>query len=231
MLDLEAWRHPGQISIPDDELGFVLIPPEVESAAVFELCCRVNAYQQAQLGNENIIQTALMLTMGGMAPGVLAYDHLVKGRGNLPRIDFGTLGVSFYRDLGVRLAEPIVNMPVSIDIGGKSVLAIDDLGDSGGTLRFVCDYLYEKGANQVLTLVLYMKPEAQQTCPVDFYFGEVAQNTWIITARERVEVLVQRVPVWKARGASEEECRRRLLDLIGYPVYLVDHYLPRVYSR
>jgi hypothetical protein len=76
-----------------------------------------------------------------------------------------------------------------------------------------------------------MKPLAQQTCAADFWFGETPQDTWIITPRERVETMVKRVPVWKERGVSEAECRRRLVELIGYPETLVDYYLPQTYLR
>ena len=40
---------------------------------------------------------------------------------------------------------------------------------------------------------------------------------------------MKRVPVWKERGASLEECHRRLVDLIGYRKPEVDYYLQRAY--
>jgi hypothetical protein len=76
-----------------------------------------------------------------------------------------------------------------------------------------------------------MKPAAMKTCGADFWFGETPQDTWIITPRERVETMVKRVPVWKERGASQQECYRRLVELIGFPVPLVDYYLPRSYEK
>jgi hypothetical protein len=82
----------------------------------------------------------------------------------------------------------------------------------------------------VLTLELYTKPAARALCPPTFWFGETPQDTWIITPRERVETLMKRAPVWKERGASIQECRRRLVDLIGYPAALVDYYLPKAYN-
>ncbi len=231
MLDLDAWREPVPVAVPDDELKFVLIPPEVESAAILQLCREINSYQR-QSDPDSVIESALMVTMGGLGPGVLIYDHLVKGcPPGLPAIEFGTLGVSFYRELGERFEQPRVTMPVSIEVADKTVLVIDDLGDTGGTLKYVDEYLQGLGARRVLNMVVYIKPEAKRLCSVDFHFGEVAQETWIITPREQVETLVQRVPTWRQRGASETECRRRLVELIGYPGYLVDHYLPWVYQQ
>ena len=45
-----------------------------------------------------------------------------------------------------------------------------------------------------------------------------------------METLSKRVPVWRERGASEAECRRRLVDLIGYPPAIVDYYLPKAWA-
>ena len=108
------------------------------------------------------------------------------------------------------------------------MLVIDDLGDKGGTLKFLTQYIADEGAAQVLTLAVYMKPEAMRVCPADFSFGVVDQDTWIITPRETVETMVKRVPVWLERGADMAECRRRLVEIIGYPVSLADYYLPGI---
>ena len=75
-----------------------------------------------------------------------------------------------------------------------------------------------------------MKPKALELTGADFYFGEAPQDTWIITPRERVETLMKRVPVWKERGASIAECRRRFIDLIGYTEREVDYYLEQAYN-
>ena len=48
-MDLDAWREPLPTIIPDDELKFVLIPPEIESAAILQLCLELNKYQYVYL--------------------------------------------------------------------------------------------------------------------------------------------------------------------------------------
>ncbi len=230
-LDMEFWKKPTGVSIPDDELKFLLIPDEVETMAIFELSQQVHHYQRQQVVAGHPITKALSVTMGGMLPGVLMYDHLVEGRHpGVPKIEFGTIGVSLYKGPGVRYDNPKVQHGISIPVSGEVVLIIDDLGDHGGTLQFLTRYIIDSGARKVLSLVLYMKPAAMETCGADFWFGETPQDTWIITPRERVETMVKRVPVWKERGASEQECDRRLVELIGFPRPLVDYYLPRSYE-
>lgn len=226
-IDLDFWRNPRGVAVPDDELSFLLVPDAVESLAIAELASQVHAYQSAP-GSGGPITTALMATMGGMLPGILLYDHLVHGRSqDAPRIVFGTVGVSLYKGPDERHDAPQVHQEPTVEVKGETVLLIDDLGDRGNTLAFLQQELRALGAEQVLSLVVYMKPAAQARCPVEFHFGEVAQDCWIITPRELVETMVKRVPVWRERGASDAECRRRLVELIGYPAALVDHYLGR----
>lgn len=230
-IDLSFWQKPTGVSIPDDELSFLLVPDAVEALAVGEVAQQVHQFQGANGSEGDPITHALMATMGGMLPGILFYDHLAQGNpaGTEP-MAFGTIGVALYKGPNERFDAPEVKQEISLDIQGGNVLVIDDLGDRGGTLKFLSQYIAEQGARRVMTLALYMKPKAIEVCPADFSFGEVEQDTWIITPRERVETLVKRVPVWKERGASEAECRRRLCELIGYPEAVVDQYLPQVYA-
>jgi hypoxanthine phosphoribosyltransferase len=231
-IDMDFWRKPEGVVIPDDELSFLLIPDEVEAIATFELSQQVHRYQNENLQAGHTITKALIVTMGGMLPGVLLYDHLVDGREvGVPKIEFGTIGVSLYKGPGVRYENPLVQHGISIPISGETVLIIDDLGDCGGTMQFLTGYIADSGAEKVLNLAMYMKPVAMETCAADFWFGETPQDTWIITPRERVETMVKRVPMWKERGASQPECYRRLVEVIGYPTDLCDYYLPQIYSR
>ena len=230
-VDLDYWRRPQGVEIPDDELRFLLVPDFVESAACLELARQVHGYQQSLLGRQDKITSALMVAMGGLLPGVLLHDHLTGGC-FLPaaKIQFGTVVVSAYMEPGKRHGQPRIQDEISIPVQGKTVLIIDDLGDSGDTMQFLASHVLKKGASKVMVLALYMKPEAMSKYTADFCFGELSQETWLITPRERVETLIKRVPVWKQRGATEQECRRRLCDLIGYSVSEVDYYLPIAYS-
>ncbi len=231
-VDLDFWRKPEGVDIPDDNLRFLLIPDAIEAAAMFELARQVHEYQRSHADGPDQITSALMVTMGGLLPSVLLFDHLVEGRyAKVPKIEFGTIGVSLYKGPGERYDNPLVQHGISIPVSGRTVLIIDDLADYGGTMNFLKKYISESGARKVLTLAMYIKPAAQKISTIDFCFGETPQDTWIITPRERVETLVKRVPVWKLRGASKQECRRRLINLIGYPSEIVDYYLPLVYKN
>lgn len=228
-IDLQFWQAPTGVAVPDDELTFLLVPDAVEALAIFELSQQVHRYQQDH--PDNPITSALMATMGGMLPGILLYDHLIHGRpAETPRIEVGTIGVSLYKGPNERYDSPLVQQEISIPVADETVLVIDDLGDRGGTLKFLSEYIVGQGAQQVMTLAVYMKPMAIAACPADFFFGEVHQDTWIITPRELVETMSKRVPVWQERGADQQECQRRLVEIIGYPRQIVDYYLPGLFS-
>ena len=231
-IDFAYWQNPVGVKIPDDELSFLLVPDSVEAAACFELARQVHGYQDRMRGKQGEITATLMVTMGGLLPGILLYDHLTGGRRKgTSKIQFGTIGVSGYKGPGERYGPPRVQDKISIPVSGHTVLIIDDLGDSGDTLQFLSEYVLDCGARKALILALYLKPRAMQVCAADFFFGEIPQDTWIITPRERIETLMKRVPVWKQRGATEQECRRRLCDLIGYSESEVNYYLPIAYAQ
>ncbi|MCY3803119.1 MAG: phosphoribosyltransferase family protein [Gammaproteobacteria bacterium] len=230
-MNIDRWRNPEGVSVPGDELRFLLVPDRVEAAICFYLAQKVHVYQDQMRGKPGEISVAMMITQGGLLPGILLYDHVVEGRPQgTPKIRFGTLGISGYQGPGERSAEMQVQQGISVPVRDRTVLIIDDLGDSGSTMKLASDHVMANGASSVLTLVPYMKPEAVQHFSADFSFGEVPQDTWIITPRERIETLMKRVPVWKQRGASEQECRRRLCDLIGYSTAEVNYYLPVAYD-
>ena len=113
-IDLEFWKKPEGVAVPDDELSFLLVPDAVEAMVLFELAKKVHEYQLAHNNEPGAITRALMATMGGMLPGILLYDHLVQGRrANTPLIDFGTVGVALYKGPNERFDEPLVKQDVS----------------------------------------------------------------------------------------------------------------------
>jgi hypoxanthine phosphoribosyltransferase len=103
----------------------------------------MNDYEE-QLQKTEQITSALMVTMGGLLPSVLLFDHLVEGRyANVPKIEFGTIGVSLYKGPGERYDNPLVQHGISIPVSGRTVLIIDDLADYGGTMNFLKKYVFE----------------------------------------------------------------------------------------
>jgi len=93
----------------------------------------------------------LAIARGGLLfAGSLAYALGVKA--------CDALNVEFYTGVGQTLDEPIVLPPlIDIEAARGRVLLVDDVADSGKTLRLAVDLVADLGA-EVRSAVLYTKP-------------------------------------------------------------------------
>jgi hypoxanthine-guanine phosphoribosyltransferase len=231
-IDPIFWENPYGVDVAHDNLKFLFIPDHVSAFIAAKVAHKVYRYQIDNIRTKAQITHAVMITMGGLLPGVMLYDHLAWTLNkNIPPIEFGTLGVKYYAGPGQPLDKPRIVLPVSIDVKDRVVGVIEDLVDLGGTARFVAQYLVEeRQAAKVVLVAPYLKStNVIEEMHVIFY-GHVPKDTWIITPRERVETLIKRVPFWRDNGATLEECENNL-HMIGYPDYLLETYLRATYER
>ncbi|MCY4024301.1 MAG: hypothetical protein OXF32_12735 [Anaerolineaceae bacterium] len=228
--DLKYWRNPTGVAVDFDTLRFLYVPDHVESRMVADLALQVFAWQKKHRGSEDQITRAVMVTMGGMLPGVLLHDHLAwHADPDIPAVEFGTLGVKYYAGPGVPLERPIIVQNMTINVRNHVVGVVEDLVDLGGTARFVADYLAIHGARASVLIAPWLKNrEVLNTMPV-INFGFVPADTWIIMPRERVETLIKRVPHWRGGGGDLAACAANLRS-IGYPDYLIEQYLPAAFE-
>ncbi len=228
----DFWKNPYGVEVDHDPLKFLFIPDHVSAYITSRLAHRVYRYQIDNIRTKQQITHAIMITMGGLLPGVLLHDHLAWTLNkNIPPIEFGTLGVKYYAGPGQPLDQPRIIHPVSIDVEDRVVGVVEDLVDLGGTARYVAQYLMdERKAKKVVLIAPYLKSTNVMDEMEVIFYGHVPKDTWIITPRERVETLIKRVPFWRDSGATLEECESNLRK-IGYPEYLLDTYLRATYER
>jgi len=231
-IDPDFWKNPNGVEVSHDTLKFLFVPDHVSSYIVSRLAHEVYRYQIDNIRIKEQITHAIMITMGGLLPGVLLHDHLAWTLNkNIPPIEFGTLGVKYYAGPGQPLDEPRIVHAVSIDVEDKVVGVVEDLVDLGGTARFVAQYLtQERKARKIILIAPYLKSTNVTQEMEVIFFGHVPKDTWIITPRERVETLVKRVPYWRDHGATLDDCAENL-RVIGYPDYLTSTYLRATYER
>jgi len=231
-IDAEFWKQPTGIEVECDLLKFLYVPDHVMTFITAQMARMVYRYQVDNIATRQQITHAVMITMGGMLPGVLLHDHLAWTLNkNIPPIAFGTLGVKFYAGPGQPLDAPQILHPLSIDVAGQVVGVIEDLVDLGGTARFVAQHLRdERAARKIILIAPYLKSRILVEEMDVISYGMVPKDTWIIMPREKVETLIKRVPFWRNAGASLSTCEENLLR-IGYPHYLVDIYLRATYER
>lgn len=85
-------------------------------------------------------------------------------------------------------------MPPKEMVKHKDVLVIEEVCDTGQTLKFLTDWLREAGAGTVRTGVLHYKPSKSETGFVpDWYVGQT--DKWIVYPWEGYEALGRNSPV------------------------------------
>ena len=90
--------------------------------------------------------------------------------------NIATLNVEFYTGIDERRELPIVLPPILnlVDLENTNVLVVDDVADTGETLKMVIDLL-SPSVNEVRSLVLYEKPRSE----VRPYYSWRKTDLWI----------------------------------------------------
>lgn len=114
------------------------------------------------------------LARGGLIPlGFLAGDRMLNNR------NVRIMNVQSYNDNGQQ-SDIHLSFPIHLEEFAQynSILVMDDLADSGGTLNFVLNLLKDCCSNiQIKTAVLFYK---QRSTFKPDYFAEEATNEWIV---------------------------------------------------
>ena len=108
---------------------------------------------------------------GGYVPARVVCDYLLHEM--LTSIKIEHWGVA-----GAEKPETIIRFPLAIDVTGARLLVVDDVTDTGDTLREAVSYLRECGAAEVRTAVLQHK-DTSGLMP-DYYAERVIEWRWII---------------------------------------------------
>ncbi|WP_029149576.1 phosphoribosyltransferase [Microbacterium indicum] len=97
-------------------------------------------------------EVVVAIARGGLLPaGAIAYGLGAK--------NCGAINMEFYTGIGTVLDAPEV-LPPELDMNyldGRRVLLVDDVADSGRTLKMAVELLREKGAD-VRSVTIYTKP-------------------------------------------------------------------------
>lgn len=99
----------------------------------------------------------IAISKGGLIPGRLLYDVLQS------KAKFAVISIKFYEDVERTLPYPILEAPIAVDIVNKNVFVVDDVADSGRSLRLALHTLKEMGAREISSAVLFLKPTSVVT--------------------------------------------------------------------
>src|SRR6059036_145112 len=93
------------------------------------------------------------VSRGGWPPARIMSDLLENS-------NIANMKVEFYKDIGVRSKRPRITQPVTSDVQNKKVLVVDDVADSGQSLRAVRNHLRRKRTEEIRVCTIYYKPHS-----------------------------------------------------------------------
>jgi uncharacterized protein len=128
--------------------------------------------------------TIVGIAKGGIIPARILTDLLEN-----PELSY--IQLEFYTDINQTLQEPALKQTLTVQVTGKKVLIVDDIADSGKSLKLAKTYLKQQGALEIKTAVLYKKPQSITTPD----FCEKSTNNWIVfpwETKETIRKIIQR---------------------------------------
>ena len=109
------------------------------------------------------------IARGGVVPARILSDLL-----ETPSLS--CIQIEFYTNINQTLQEPILKQTLTTNVTGKKILLIDDISDTGKSLKLAKTHLQHQGAIEIKTATLYEKPQSITT--PDFY--EKQTTNWVV---------------------------------------------------
>lgn len=140
------------------------------------------------------------VSRGGWPPARILSDLLENP-------ELANVKTEFYLDVAKTKSEPVITQPVSVTVQGKRVLIVDDIADTGKSLRLVRSHLKEQSAADVKIATIYYKPWS--VVKPDWYERETKH--WVIFPWERKETVKNVVKRFADEGKTVEEAKETLI--------------------
>jgi len=129
----------------------------------------------------------------------------------------------FYLGVAETKGEPTLTQPVSVAVADKKVLIVDEVADTGKSLKLVKEHIIEEGACEVRIVTVYYKP---WSVIVPDYYGKET-SMWIVFPWEIKETIRKIVKKCREKGKSVEEEIARLVKA-GISGRLVGRFLKEI---
>lgn len=136
---------------------------------------------------------------GGWAPARVMSDLLENA-------NTASIRIEFYLAPAVTAKKPVISQAIMVPVKGVNVLVVDDVADTGESLKVAVEHLDVCGARAVRTATLYYKP--QSIFKPDFFIVQTEQ--WIIFPWERLESTRRLLDEAQKTGKSVDSVRETL---------------------
>ncbi|MEM2881736.1 MAG: phosphoribosyltransferase [Candidatus Bathyarchaeia archaeon] len=169
---------------------------------VYDLCIRLaDKIRESGFSPDVIVGIA----RGGWIPARVLSDLLDN-----PNVM--NMRIQFYIDIGKTEKKPTIVQPLDGSIRGKAILIVDDVADTGSSLRLAIEHAKELGAREVRVATLHYKPTS--SIVPDYYVGETSD--WIVYPHERREFIAKMASRLRGEGKGFEEVVEEMAR-IGFP--------------
>lgn len=157
--------------------------------------------------------TIISIAQGGIIPTRILIDLLPK----TPQTT--TIKIKTYTNIAQPNTQPTIEQPLTIPINDKKILLVDDISDSGQTLKIAKQHLIEKNPAKIKIATLYTKPTTQT--PPDY--AEKTTNNWVIFPWEIKETIQNILQTQKDKRATNKEFAK--IIKAGLPKQLFERIL------
>ena len=142
------------------------------------------------------------MARGGWIPARIISDCL--GNPNLANVS-----VEFYENLGETKSKPTIKQPISISVRNKKILLVDDVVDTGKSVKLVETHLRNKGASTIKIASVYYKP---WSIVIPEYYQKETQ-LWIIFPWEIKESVKKILEKFQGQNRTRKDIKNRLIQL------------------
>ena len=129
----------------------------------------------------------------------------------------------FYLGVAETKEEPVLTQPVSMKVAGKKVLVVDEVADTGKSLKLVKEHIIEQDATEVKIATVYYKPWS--IVKPDYYEKETSR--WIVFPWETKETVRKIVKKCEKTGKPIGEEAAKLVKA-GISPRLVKKFLKEI---
>lgn len=156
------------------------------------------------------------VSRGGWPPARVLSDLLSNP-------NLANVRAEFYLGVAETKGEPSLTQPISVKVAGNRVLIVDEVADTGKSLKLVKEHVIEEGANEVKIATIYYKPWS--IVRPDYYSKETSD--WVVFPWEVKETVRKIIKKCTEQGKSAEDETAKL-SKAGIPPELVKRFLREI---
>jgi len=159
------------------------------------------------------------VSRGGWIPARIMSDLL-----ETPKL--ANVTAEFYVGVAETKHEPTITQPVSVSVKDKKVLVVDDVADTGESLKHVNSHLKNQGASEIKIATIYYKP---WSIIVPHYY-EKETRCWIVFPWEQKETVRKTVEKFRGEGRTVEDAKEKLISS-GLNRELVERFIKEIFRE